>query len=238
MLFLGEELWQLEEVLHTRKASTEQQTRRSRSMGKWGSVIPRPIQTLPTPLLPSPSLWLSWFHLENMERGGHRVIPWPHQISPNRVRCLARVKTSNLKGIKCKCDDHMPTSNTDISHRAALSFALSHTAEPFTCLKEWGAIKMTMGFCHVDQVQNISTAGQVLSSSISIKRTFARTSLQLNYSLPLRKDIAYTHLIYALISFFILTSNLKHVNKVGDAWKGYPGVQGEKEKKKQQKTAE
>lgn len=58
------------------------------------------------------------------------------------------------------------------------------------------------------------------------------TSLQLNYPLPLRKDITYIHLLYALVSIFILTSNLKHVNKGGAAWKGYPGVQGEKEKKK------
>lgn len=63
------------------------------------------------------------------------------------------------------------------------------------------------------------------------------TSLQLNYSLPLRKDIAYIYLLYASVSIFILTSNLKHVNKGGAAWKGYPGVQGEKGKKAQ-KTAE
>lgn len=49
---------------------------------------------------------------ERERERGHRVTPWPHQISPNPARCLAPVKTSNLKDIKCKCAGHMPTSNT------------------------------------------------------------------------------------------------------------------------------
>lgn len=72
---------------------------------------------------------------------------------------------------------------------------------------------MTMGFCHADQVQNISTAGQVLSCLISVKRTFATKSLQLNYCLPLRIDISYTHVLCASISLFILTLNLEYGNK-------------------------
>lgn len=204
MLCLGEELWSWAEELscgavelwlgsvtegrglHSRPAVQ----RRVRSdwwvsAAQWLSVQsshdalygdPSHYPTPPHPRSPlPPALWLSWFHLENTERGGHGVIPWPHQISPNRVRCLARVKTSNLKGIKCKCDDHMPTSNTHGSHPAVLPLLPSrvHTAEPFTCITEWGAVKMTMGFCHADQVQNISTAGRVSSCLISVNRTFA-----------------------------------------------------------------
>lgn len=149
----------------TNKVSPEQRTRRSRLMSPWSSGQPGiNAEILSASLHLSPTLWLSWFHLENTERAGHGVIPWPHQISPNWVRCLARVKTSNLKGIKCKCDDHMPTSNTiaPIQPRPPVPSHI-HTAEPFTCLTEWGAVKMTMGFCHADQVQNISTAGQVLA---------------------------------------------------------------------------
>ena len=131
----------------------------------------------------------------------------------------------------------MPTSNTDSSHPAVLPLSPfhTHTAEPFTCLTEWGAVKMTMGFCHADQVQNISTAGQVQSCLISVNRTFATKSLQLNYSLPLRIDISYIYVLCALISLFILTLNLKYVNKGGDAYKGYPVVQGGEEEKKERK---
>lgn len=68
--------------------------------------------------------------------GGHRVKPWPHQISPNWERCLAQVKTSNLKGIKCKCNDHMPTSNRHLT--STLSCSFSHTHTPFTCLRVGG----------------------------------------------------------------------------------------------------
>lgn len=225
MLCLGEELlcggWE--------RASHQQSVRRAAKHGapdwraseaQWSSgQSSQDAEPLPTPLHPSPALWLSWFHLANMERGGHGVIPWPHQISPNRVRCLARVKTSNLKGIKCKCDDHMPTSNTDSSHPAVLPLLPPHihTAEPFTCLTGWGAVKMTMGFCHADQVQNISTAGQILSCLISVNRTFATKNLQLNYSLPLRIDISYIYVLCASISLFILTLNLEYGNKGVDA---------------------
>lgn len=72
---------------------------------------------------------------------------------------------------------------------------------------------MTMGFCHADQVQNISTAGQVLGRLISVNRTFATRSLQLNYSLPLRIDISYIYVLCATICLFILTLHLKYVNK-------------------------
>lgn len=172
MLFLGEEgLWRLGEGFTPTACSPL----RTDGRVKLSDCQANPATTHRPFPLPSSPLWLSWFHLANMERGGQGVIPWPHQISPNWVRCLARVKTSNLKGIKCKCDDHMPTSNTDSSHPAALplSPSLTHTAEPFKCLTEWGAVKMTMGFCHADQVQNISTAGRVLSCLISVNRTFA-----------------------------------------------------------------
>lgn len=88
---------------------------------------------------------------------GHKVTAWPHQISPNRARCLARVNARNLKGIKCKCSNHMPTSNR---HRSLASHHLPphqyvFIAQSFTCLPEWGAVKMTMVFSHTDQVQNI-----------------------------------------------------------------------------------
>lgn len=96
---------------------------------------------------------------------------------------------------------------------------------------------MTMGFCHDDQVQNISTAGRLQSCLISVKRKFAAKSLQLNYSLPLRIDIAYIYVLCASVSCFILTLNLEYGNKGGDAHKGYPAVQGgDGEKKRGEKT--
>lgn len=224
MLFLGEELW----LLGVGFTPAKRPASGDRAAPRWWANEAQRLsgqsshnaETLTAPLLPSPPLWLSWFHLENTQRGGHGVIPWPHQISPNRVRCLARVKTSNLKGIKCKCDDHMPTSNTDSSHPAAPpphSRPLTYTQRNHSRLTEWGAVKMTMGFCHADQVQNISTAGQVPSCLISVNRAFATKSLQLNYSLPLRIDISYICVLCASISLFILTLNLKYVNKGGDA---------------------
>lgn len=141
------------------------------------------------------------------------------------MRCLARVKTSNLKGIKCKCDNHMPTSNTDSSHPAGSpSCLLTYTQQNHSRLTERGAVKMTMGFCHADQVQHISTVGQVLSCLISVKGTFATKSLQLNYCLPLRIDMSHTHVVSASISRFIPTFSLGYGNKGHDACKGYPAV--------------
>lgn len=95
---------------------------------------------------------------------------------------------------------------------------------------------MTMGFCHANQVQNISTAGQVLSCLISVKRAFATKRLQLNYCLPLRIEISYTYVLCASISLFILTLNLEYGNKGDDDYKGYPAVQG-KERRKRRENA-
>lgn len=136
------------------------------------------------------------------------------------MRCLARVKTSNLKGIKCKCDDHMPTSNTDTP---------TYTQPSHSRLAGWGAVKMTMGFCHANQVQNISTAGQVLSCWISVKRAFATKSRQLNHCLPLRVGISYTCIMCIHISFHP-DLKLEYGNKGNDDYKGYPAVQGGEKK--------
>lgn len=114
------------------------------------------------------------------------------------------------------------------------SCPLTYTQPKHSRLIEWGAVKMTMGFCHANQVQNISTAGQVLSSLRSVKRTYATKSRQLNYCLPLRIDISYTYVLCASISIFILTLNVEYGNKGDDDYKGYPAVQGV-EKKKERK---
>lgn len=56
VLFLGEELWQLDESFIVAECPLNGEHASPDRWVKWSSVILRPIQTLPTPLLPSAPL--------------------------------------------------------------------------------------------------------------------------------------------------------------------------------------
>lgn len=97
-------------------------------------------------------LSVSWFHLKTT---GSEVIAWPHQISPNWGRCLEKVKGSNLKDIKCKCDRHVHTSNTagptlkDSEWKLVACLAKSNLEQ-----KKWLQLYLTMQ-CLLLQLQTL-----------------------------------------------------------------------------------
>lgn len=186
-------------------------------MSTWTSVQPRC-------RVPSHSL-LSVTQLVSLkahgERVGHRVIAWPHQISPNWVRCLAQVKTSNLKGIKCKFDGHMPTSNT-------IAPILPHSPScPLT-------------YTQRNHSRGSHSGGALRWQWVSVSLTTCKTFQSL-FNIYIKEDLQQN--ICNLIIFVYQnrfsswpsTRNMK-INE-GDTYKGYPRVHeggGERERKKWQ----